>query len=194
MKSMTKFIVVFTVSIAGCTSAQAEPLDGLNELIGCWQVQAKEENSLGEFFEQSGYVNVTSPPGSGHIFLVHHLNITVAEGMYEDIAKERVISEVMTYDANSHLLTISVSTPRSPTPKQETAAISADGRVIVRTFMFYHPRREITLIGRDTIRRVAEDEVSQITEINDAFGEYRETYSSTWRLSPDRSTPCDGNE
>lgn len=167
--------------VAAPVSAYAERISELAVLEGCWAVDAEENNTLGEVFNQTGTVRVVADPADHAVAFDYDYRVTEATGVYASISTIRQMRERLIFDAAAGMIAVESYGPGATEPGVSNAALSADGRQVFRTFMFHHPRRDITLFGEDLMTIRSQTEIRRTNEIRDVFGAYRETYVEEWR-------------
>lgn len=173
-------------------STKAEGISELSALKGCWSVMAEEDNTIGEIFRQEGLISVNHDTNVPSLTINRYFEVTEATGLYSGIGPIRKSSQVLRHDKRSNLMFTTDTSANSSVPTVGKAGLSADGKSLFRTFIFYHPRRKMTLFGEDYLRMVSATEVVNETRIKDVFGDYRETYKARWIRtgnSPDTCLP-----
>lgn len=182
LSRFSAILVIAACLLSPNAAAQSSRLDQWRSVAGCWAGEAHETNSIGEDFRQTGRMLVRATDSG--ISVEETFRVTLATGHYAPLADAglRHVRENWTFDARSNLLMIAVDDGPG-----RAAGISADGRAFFRTFLFYHPRREMTLRGEARGHIVNNDEIEHAGELIDVFGDYRESYRLTWRRigSPD---------
>ncbi len=166
---------------------QSDRLAELRGLQGCWVVTSIETNTVGEVIRQSGNIKVTSTPDGTDVKFESSYNVLESTGAYAGIPRTQQLTEVISFDDKTGLALKSTTRPRSSTPTTRKMALSADGKSLFSTFMFYNSRRGITLFGENRVKIVSDDEVSNISDIYDVFGDYSELYIENWHRELDKS-------
>ena len=182
-------LVLFAVTTSAYSAAD-DRFSGLLVLTGCWQVEAEEENSLGNGFKQEGTLRVRSILDGRALEFSQRYEVSEATGLYTSLSKVRLFRQEISFDSRSNTLTVASTRPEDPAPTIKKSAISSDGRRIFQTFMFYHPRRGMTLFGEEYINIESANEVNTINRIRDVFGDYRETYTATWTRQSESTDSC----
>ena len=187
IKKFCVFIIGFFCLFHIAHADQPDRLAELKGLHGCWAVTSMEINTVGEVIRQTGNIKVTANPDGTDVKIEHSYNVLESTGAYSGIPRTQQLTEVITFDDKTGLALKSTTRPRSSTATKRNMALSADGKSLFNTFMFYNARRGITLFGESRLKIVSDDEVSNNSEIYDVFGDYSELYVENWHRKLDKS-------